>query len=162
MLADNPLDFVTLGAPIRYGWDQLGYGKLLHVIHHRPLDDSAPHLATFPPKLEDVFRAAGGDYVQQVAIAGTNAMPSPLAWRAWTADRRLNQVLQPDYSARDLLARLRIGARVHLDGTTLLVAYPTGPRNFTIHLASHAIYTRIDWMLFHAEAAAQEFYGYSL
>lgn len=159
VLPDNPLDFVTMGAPIRYGWDPLGYAKLLHFVHHRPMEGKPPHLAVFPPKLEDVFRAAGGDYVQQAGIAGTNSMPSPLAWRAWTADRRLNQLLQPEYSTKDLLARLRLGARVHNDGVTLLVDYPNGPRNFAIHLAGHAIYTRQDWMLFHAEETARAFYG---
>ena len=35
-LGDVPLDMVTFGTPIRYGWDSSGYGRLLHFINHRP------------------------------------------------------------------------------------------------------------------------------
>src|SRR5262249_46283611 len=31
------LDIVTLGQPVRYGWDPSGIGKLLHVVNHRNL-----------------------------------------------------------------------------------------------------------------------------
>lgn len=159
VLADNPLDIVTMGTPIRYGWDSHGYSRLLHFIHHRPTDGVAPHLAVFPPRFDDVLRATGGDYVQQIGIAGTNAMPSPLAWRAWTADRRLNALLQPDYSALDLLDRLKVGTRVPDEGTTLLVDYGPNQGNLAQSLAGHAIYTRRDWLLYHAEEVAQQFYG---
>ena len=31
------LDVVTLGTPVRYGWDPSGLGKLLHIVNHRPM-----------------------------------------------------------------------------------------------------------------------------
>jgi hypothetical protein len=161
LLEANPLDLVTLGTPIRYGWDACGYSRLLHFINHHPQPGVPPHLAVFPPRVEDVFRAAGGDYVQQVGIAGTNVMPSPVAWRSWTADRRLNALLQPGYSARDLVARLKLGARVHDSGTTLLLDYGPPKGNLAQHLAGHAVYTRYDWLTFHAEQVARWLYGYS-
>lgn len=158
-MADNPLDIVTFGTPIRYGWDRLGYGRLLHFVNHRPVPGLPPYRALFPPKLEDVLGAAGGDYVQQVGIAGTNTMPSMLAWRAWSADQNLNRLLQGDLSTRDLVARLQLGMRVAQEGTTLLVDYGPPQGNLAQHLAGHAVYTRHDWLVFHAEEVARRFYA---
>ncbi|MEX0714130.1 MAG: hypothetical protein WD278_17480 [Pirellulales bacterium] len=158
-LAGRPLDLVTFGTPVRYGWDERGFDRLLHFVNHRPSPGQPEHLAVFPPKVEDVFQAAGGDYVQQVGIAGTNAMPAVLAWRAWLADQRLNRLLQPGLSARDLLARLKLGVRVADKGTTLLVDYGPPAGNLAQHLAGHAVYTRHEWLLFHAEQVARRFYG---
>lgn len=157
-LADRPIDMVTFGTPIRYGWEPRGYSQLLHFVNHRPAGHLPPHRAEFPPRIDDVFQATGGDYVQQVGIAGTNIMPSILAWRAWLADRRLNRLLQPNLSPGDLLERLRLGLRVHSEGTTLLVDYGPPEGNLAQHLAGHAVYTRHDWLLFHAEEVARRLY----
>lgn len=161
-LAQRKLDFVTFGTPIRYGWDSRGYDHLLHFVNHRPTSGLPEYRAAFPPTVDDVFRAAAGDYIQQIGIAGTNAMPGILAWRAWLADRRLNELLQPNLSARDLLSRLKLGTRVQDEGTTLLVDYGPPSGNLAQHLAGHAVYTRYDWLLFHAEQVAARFYGSSL
>jgi hypothetical protein len=157
-LAERPIDMVTFGTPIRYGWDRRGYDGLLHFINHRPLAGLPPYRAQFPPRLDDVFHAAGGDYVQQIGIAGTNAAPSVLAWRAFAADRNLNELLQSDLSPSDLIGRLELGMRVPETGTTLLVDY--GPEEATLaqHLAGHAVYTRHEWLLFHAEEIVQRLY----
>src|SRR5207302_7932185 len=74
------LDFVTFGTPIRYGWDAGGYGRLLHIVNHRPTDCLPPHRAPFPPREPDVRIAKDGDYVQQLGIAGTNFPPTLLSW----------------------------------------------------------------------------------
>ncbi|HJU06403.1 MAG TPA: hypothetical protein VJ692_14750, partial [Nitrospiraceae bacterium] len=37
MLNGVSLDVVTLGTPVRYGWNPSGIGKLLHIINHRPM-----------------------------------------------------------------------------------------------------------------------------
>src|SRR5207237_3861948 len=101
----------------------------------------------------------GGDYVQQIGIAGTNVAPSIFAWRAWTADRRLNALLQPHLLARDLLARLMQGKRVPDEGSTLFVDYGPPSGGLLQHMAGHAVYTRQDWMLFHAEQVVKRLYG---
>ena len=80
------LDVVTLGTPVRYGWDADGYGNLLHFIHHRPVDGLPDDRAPFLPSAEDILQAKQGDCVQQLGIAGTNFTPP--AW-AWLADTRL-------------------------------------------------------------------------
>ncbi len=157
-LREIPLDIVTFGTPIRYGWDTLGCDRLLHFVNHRSHPADAPHRALFPPTVDQVLQAYGGDYVQQVGIAGTNLAPSMLAWRSRLADRRLNALLQPGIRCRDLVDRLRTGTRVAQDGTTLLVDYGSPEGNLAQHLAGHAVYTRQAWLLFHAEEVAQRFY----
>ncbi|MBX3415261.1 MAG: hypothetical protein KF708_21430 [Pirellulales bacterium] len=153
------LDLVTFGTPIRYGWNESGYTQLMHVVHHRPQPGVPPYRTTFPPTLDEVLAAEQGDYVQQFGIAGTNLMPSLLAWRTWWADWRLDRLLEGAVSPRDLIARLRSGRRVPDVGTTLLVNYGPMPGDITQHHAGHAIYTRREWLLFHAEEVAKVFYG---
>jgi hypothetical protein len=158
-LAGMRLDFVTFGTPIRYGWDTGGYDRLLHVIHHRPAEGLPEYRAPFPPEKEDLLSAAHGDCIQQLAVAGTNLPPNVLLWRAFMADQRLGALLQPGLRRRDLVQRLSAGRRVPDEGTTMLVDY--GPAQGTVaqHLAGHAVYTREEHALFHAEAIAQRFYG---
>jgi len=152
------LDFVTFGTPIRYGWDTGGYGGLLHFINHRPCDGLPPYRAPFPPREPDVRAAAHGDCVQQLGIAGTNFLPTLLSGRALLADWRLGRLLQKGIRRRDLWARLCHGMRVPAEGTTLLVDYGPPGCNVVQHLAGHAVYTRPEWMLLHAEETVRRLY----
>ncbi len=149
---------MTFGTPVRYGWDSSGYSRLLHFIYHRPVDGLPNYRAPFPPKLERVLTAADGDYVQQFGIAGTNLVPSPFTWRSWLADSRLNELLQPGLRRTDLVERLQAGVRVPAEGSTLLVDYGPPAGNIGRHVAGHAVYTRLEWLLFHAEEVARRFY----
>jgi hypothetical protein len=158
-LEQYPLDIVTFGTPIRYGWDACGYSKLLHFINHRPADGLPSYRAPFPPRIEDVMEALDGDYVQQFGIAGTNFMPSILSWRAWWADNRLNRLLQPEIGRTDLVDRYRCGIRVPEQGTALLVNYGRPEGSVAQHFAGHAVYTKTEWLLFHAEEVARRFYA---
>lgn len=160
-LANHPLDIVTFGTPLRYGWDAEGYSRLLHFVHHRPTPGLRPEQAPFPPRWNDVAAAAAGDYVQQLGIAGTNTAPSPIAWRTWCADRRLGQLLEAEGSTSQLLEHLAAGRRVADEGTTLLVDYGEVADSLTEHHAGHALYTRERWKLFHAEQVAAQLYGQS-
>ena len=155
---NRPLDIVTFGTPIRYGWNADGYSKLLHFINHRPVTGLPEYQAPFPPTIENVMAALDGDYVQQFGIAGTNIMPSLLQWRAWWADNRLNRLLQPPQETHDPLERFRVGKRVPEAGTTLLVEYGKPEGTVAQHFAGHAVYTQRDWLLFHAEEMARRLY----
>ena len=159
MLADVPLDIVTFGTPIRYGWDSGGYARLLHFINHRPAEGLPDYRAPFPVKLERVFSAADGDYVQQLGIAGTNVAPSLFAWRARLADQRVGELLQADAPPGGVIERFQAGAIVPEEGTTLLVDYGRPGESIAQHCAGHAVYTRPEWMLFHAEEVVRQFYG---
>ncbi len=158
-LANTALDIVTLGTPIRYGWDTGGYAKLLHFIHHRCRPNCPKHRASFPFAPDDLLTAAWGDYIQQIGIAGTNFAPPFLAWRTWRAEMNLNRLLQPNLRRRDLAARLALGMRIPHEGQTLLVDYGPQGINFARHIAGHAVYTRREQMLFHSEEIARRFYG---
>jgi hypothetical protein len=153
------LDLVTMGTPVRYGWDPCGYAKLLHFTNHCPSEGLPEHVANFPPNADEILQATGGDVIQQLAIAGTNFTPQLWAWRAALADRALGSLLQSGIRKRDLLNRLRMGCRIHADGVNLLVDY--GPRegNVAYHHAGHAVYTRSQWMPFHLEQIARHCYG---
>jgi len=157
-LAEIRLDIATFGTPIRYGWNSRGYAQLLHFINHRPAKGLPEYQAPFPPRLDKVLKGADGDYVQQLGIAGTNVMPSILAWRAWMADNRLNRLLQDESSVSSPLERFQAGAIVPDEGTTLLVDYGLPCGHIAQHMAGHAVYTRKKWLLFHAEEIARRFY----
>lgn len=152
------LDMVTFGTPIRYGWNNEGYSKLLHFVYRRPTPGRPHYLAKFPPNLDDVLRAADGDYVQQLGIAGTNAIPSILSWRSRVAERRLGRLLEDVSAENGSLERFEAGAIVHDEGTTLLVDYGLPKGGIARHHAGHAVYTYRKWMLFHAEEVARRFY----
>jgi hypothetical protein len=158
-LENLSLDMVTFGTPIRYGWNSRGYARLLHFIYHRPAPGVPHYRAVFPPKLHKVLRAAEGDYVQQLGIAGTDLPPSLFAWRARLADRRLGRLFQDQSPYGGPLEHFRAGAIVPDEGTTLLVDYGNVRGGIARHHAGHAIYTYRKWLLFHAEEVARRFYG---
>jgi hypothetical protein len=153
-----PLDLVTFGTPIRYGWDVQGYDRLLHFVNHRPRPGQPLERAFWPPTPDDVRRGLDGDYVQQFGIAGTNTLPALWSWRGWFAEQRLGRLLQPDFSPLDLTARLRLGLRTPDAGRTLLVDYGPAEGSLAEHLAGHAVYTKLDWLPFHAAETARELY----
>ncbi len=158
-LTETPLDFVTFGTPLRYGWSTARRGKLLHFVNHRVVEGTPEYRAPFPPRLDDVLSGADGDYIHQFGIAGTNMAPGIFAPRSLAADLRLGRLLQPGLRTRDLRRRLDCGMRVAEDGVTLLVKYGPGEGNVVAHLAGHAVYTRERWMLFHAKETARRFYA---
>ena len=152
------LDIVTFGTPIRYGWDTGGYGKLLHVVHHRPSENRRDYLASFPPSRAGLLDAAEGDVVQQVGIAGTNVAPGVFFWRTLLADRRLNRFLQPGLSSVQLRSRLTLGMRVPDEGHAVLVDYGPIGGSIVEHHAGHAVYTLPKWLAFHAGLVADRMY----
>ncbi len=152
------LDLVTFGTPVLYGWNPGGYRRLLHFVYHRPAAGLPPYRAPFPPEADRVLRAADGDYVQQLGIAGTDVPPSLFAWRARLADHRLARVLQTGLASASTVERFQAGTRVAESGTTLLVDYGSAAGRLGDHCGGHAVYARRQWLLFHAEETARRFY----
>ncbi|MGE3776850.1 MAG: hypothetical protein AB7F89_06690 [Pirellulaceae bacterium] len=149
------LDLVTFGTPVRYGWDPQGYRSLTHFIHHRPVAGVPVGCARFPPTVQDLIYAEGGDVVQQLGIAGTNFPPPFWEWRTWLADLRLGELLQSGCASTDVFSRWQLGQRVHADGDNLLVDYGPSSGNVALHLFGHAVYTRTEWLPFHVEEVAR-------
>ncbi len=155
------LDVVTLGTPIRYGWNTDGIGGLLHFVNHRPIrQDGKRWLARMelPQIVMELPMAAGGDYVHQLAVAGTDALPGT-PWEE-ELNQALRDMLEPFDGFERWLECARRVTRCPNDGACLLVDYrdaAAAPRPES--LFGHACYTRLDAMLFHVQHIADTLYG---
>ncbi len=156
------LDVVTFGTPVRYGWDPSGLGKLLHIMNHRPMRmDGKRWLAKteLPQITMEMPIAWGGDYVQQLAVAGSDAVPtSP---EAQAANKALWELLEPYDGFERWLECARKSVRCPNDDTCLLVDYKdsTGSTNARDHLYGHAAYTRLYTLLFNTTEIVGRLYA---
>jgi hypothetical protein len=155
------LDVVTLGTPVRYGWDPSGLGKLLHIVNHRPMRvDGKRWLAKMelPQITMEMPIAWGGDYVQQLAVGGTDAMPTSPDAKA--TNKVLWELLEPYEGFERWLECARKSVRCQNDGQCLLVDYKdsTATSSAKDHLYGHAAYTRMNAMLFNTTEIARALY----
>jgi hypothetical protein len=155
------LDVITFGTPIRYGWETSGVGTLLHVVNHRPMRaDGKRWLAKMdlPQITMEMPIAWGGDYVQQLAVAGSDAVPASPAAQA--ANKALWELLEPYDGFERWLECARKCVRCPADGLCLLVDYKDGggadPRE---HVFGHAAYTRSKALLFNTAEAVEMLYA---
>lgn len=156
------LDVVTFGTPVRYGWDPSVLGKLLHVVNHRPMRiDGKRWLAKMelPQITMEMPIAWGGDYVQQLTIAGCDAVPT--AEEAKAVNKALWELLEPYDGFEQWLECARKSVRCANDDTCLLVDYKdsTGSANARDHLYGHAAYTRLTAMLFNTTEIVGRLYA---
>ena len=154
------VDVVTLGTPVRYGWDTDGIGHLLHIVNHRMIrTDNKRWLAKMelPQIAWELPYQTGGDYVQQLAVAGTDALPD--GPEAEQANINYREIFEPYDGFERWLECTRRTTRCANDGQCLLVEYGVQteelPRQ---HLFGHACYTRSQAMLFLATEIAGAFY----
>lgn len=155
-------DVVTFGTPVRYGWDPSGLGKLLHVVNHRVLrTDGKTWLAKIelPQITMEMPVAWGGDYVQQLAVAGSDAVPATEEAKA--ANKALWELTEPYDGFERWLECARRAVRCPTDGLCLLVDYKdcTGSTNARDHLFGHAAYTRLNAMLFNTSEIVRALYA---
>jgi hypothetical protein len=157
------LDIVTYGTPVRYGWDPSGLGKLLHVVNHRPMRiDGKRWLAKMelPQITMEMPIAWGGDYVQQLAVAGGDAVPSSPEQQA--ANKALWELLEPYDGFERWLECARKSVRCPTEGTCLLVDYQDAgtpeASSARDHVYGHAAYTRTNAMLFNTTEIVQTLY----
>ncbi len=164
LLSGRPLDVVTFGTPVRYGWDPTGLGGLLHVVNHRPMrTDGKRWLAKMdlPQITMEMPYVWGGDYVQQLAVAGTDAVPSSPEGKA--ANKALWEILEPYDGFERWLECARKCVRCANDGQCLLVDYkdmltePTTEAHS--HVYGHAAYTRLTHALFNTTQIVQTLYA---
>ncbi len=179
------LVIVTFGTPVRYGWDVTGCRQLLHITHHRPVDEHQPAqtvpavhspngdeagfgavVASLQQTVFDALLARHGDWVQTFAIAGTDLQP--------TVNREANQSLGeylernlPNATPQSIKERLPIvrgrwktATRLHTDGQNLLLAYPptrlTRFGNAHQSVFGHGVYTRTEWLPAHVGLLMQQ------
>jgi hypothetical protein len=156
------LDIVTFGTPVRYGWDPSGIGKLLHITNHRTL---RPDGKTWLAKMElpqitvEMPIAWGGDYIQQLAVAGTDAVPASDA--AKTANKAVWEMTEPYDGFERWVECARRAVRCPSEGQCLLVDHKdcTGSSNVRDHYYGHAVYTRLDTLLFNTTEIANGLYS---
>lgn len=156
------LDVITYGTPVRYGWDPSGLGKLLHLVNHRPMrPDGKRWLAKMelPQVTMEMPIAWGGDYVQQLAVAGSDAAAT--SEQAKAVNKALWELLEPWDGFERWLECARRTTRCQNDGQCLLVDYKdsTGSTSARDHLYGHAAYTRLNAMLFNTGEIVQALYA---
>ena len=161
-LNDVALDVVTFGQAVRYGWDPSGIGKLLHIVNHRSLrTDNKTWLAKMelPQITMEMPLAWGGDYVQELAVAGSDAIPKSEPAKA--ANKALWEMVEPFDGFERWLECARRAVRFPSDGRCLLIDYKdsTGSTNPRDHYYGHAAYTRRDVMLFNTSQVVGTFYS---
>ncbi len=162
LLNGAALDVVTFGTPVRYGWNPTGMGKLLHMVNHRTLrTDGKNWLAKIelPQITMEMPVAWGGDYVQQLAVAGSDAVPS--TEQAKAANKALWELVEPFDGFERWLECARRAVRFPADGLCVSVDYKdcTGSTNPRDHIYGHAVYTRTNAMLFNAGAIVESLYS---
>ncbi|MCX5722814.1 MAG: hypothetical protein NT179_12420 [Nitrospirae bacterium] len=161
LLNGATLDVVTFGMPVRYGWDLSGLGKLLHIVNHRNLrTDGKTWLAKMelPQITMEMPIAWGGDYVQEMAVAGSDAVPETEA--AKTANKAVWEIVEPFDGFERWLECARRAVRIPSEGLGMLVDYKdsTGSTNVRDHYFGHAAYTRLNTMLFNTTEITRAFY----
>lgn len=154
-------DVVTLGTPVRYGWDTSGVGKMLHVVNHRPIRPDGKRWLSkmdLPQIAWEMPYVSGGDYVQQLAVAGTDQWPS--IPRAQKAIEDFREMFEPYDGFERWLECARRNTRCQNDGNCLLVDYPiqveNGPRE---HLFGHGCYTDSRAMFFTTKEIVEGLYS---
>jgi len=158
------LDMVTLGMPVRYGWDPSGIGKLLHIVNHRNLrTDGKTWLAKMelPQITMEMPMAWGGDYVQTLAVAGSDAIPATDA--AKDANAAIWEMVEPYDGFERWLECARRAVRFPSEGRCLSADYQdcTGSQQVRDHYYGHAAYTRLNSMLFNTTEIVRCFYSIS-
>jgi hypothetical protein len=156
------LDIVTFGMPVRYGWDTSGLGKLLHIVNHRSMrTDGKTWLSKMelPQITMEMPIAWGGDYIQELAVAGSDAVPTTEAAKA--ANKALWELVEPFDGFERWLECARRAVRIPREGLGILADYKdsTGSTNVRDHYFGHAAYTRLNTMLFNTTAIVQSLYS---
>ena len=159
----STVDVVTMGTPVRYGWDPSGLGKMLHIVNHRNLrTDGKTWLAKMelPQVTMEMPIAWGGDYVQQLAVAGSDAVP--VSEPAKTANKAVWEMVEPYDGFERWLECARRAVRFPTEGRCLLVDYKdcTGSANVREHYYGHAAYTRASAMLFNTAEIVRALYSH--
>jgi hypothetical protein len=103
--------------------------------------------------------AWGGDYVQQLAVAVTDATPASAETK--TVNKAIWEIVEPYDGFERWLECVRKCVRCANDGQCLLVDYKdsTGSADAGDHFYGHAAYTRMSSLLFNTTEIVQAFYS---
>ena len=137
-------------------------GRLLHIVNHRNLrTDNKNWLAKMelPQVTMEMPIAWGGDYVQTLAVAGSDAVPATEAAKA--ANKAVWEMVEPYDGFERWLECARRAVRFPSEGGCLLVDYKdcTNSTNVQEHYYGHAAYTRSNAMLFNTSEIIRFLYS---
>jgi hypothetical protein len=151
------IDVLAFGSPVSYGWESAGYRKLMHIVNHVPIADSAKWLCPAVEVGKGIRSGIKGDLVQVLGITGSDFLPWLLNQKTRSVEKELAQFLAPDLSRRDWWSRASLGMRVADEGETILVQYDNTDGHATQTLG-HSVYTKPQWLSFHMNLVS-ELYG---
>jgi len=162
LLNGATLDVVTFGTAVRYGWDLSGIGKLLHIVNHRNMrTDGKTWLSKMelPQITMEMPIAWGGDYIQELAVAGSDAVPTTEADKA--TNKAIWELVEPFDGFERWLECARRAVRIPSEGLGILADYKdsTGSTNVRDHYYGHAAYTRLNAMLFNTTEIVRSLYS---
>jgi len=102
--------------------------------------------------------AWGGDYIQQLAVAGSDAVPTTDAAKG--ANKALWEIVEPFDGFERWLECARRAVRIPSEGQGILADYKdsTGSTNARDHYFGHAAYTRLNAMLFNTTEIVRTLY----
>ena len=152
------LDIVTMGTPIRYGWDSAGYRHLLHFIHHVPR--AGEHLDYLSPLPEwNVAFDATARWRFRTTVWNRRYEHFPLPVRSDLANNRVEtrQALAAVWTHQfsEASQNWHAGAGRRNERYWSITTIPSG---LARQLAGHAIYTQLEWLAFHATEIASRLY----
>lgn len=151
-----PVEIVTFGTPVRYGWPETQSEQLHHFVNHTLKNGSLPFRGQWPTSSEQwvrSLRGEEGDFIQLAFIAGSDFPPAYWSRSAWRANRWLGRLFESRIRSKDRRANLRNALRVAGQGHATLVDYAcVDPRS--LECCGHSVYTDARWLAFHANRIA--------
>ena len=146
-------DFATFGTPHRYPWRLNKKQQLVNIINHRGKTFLAEKQLGF-------WKTAGGDYVQQWGIAGSDTLAASSRERDF--NRKVDKLLGKGVNPKTWIENLAKGMRVPEAGTTYLVDFRDHSLvvpNFMKTIFGHGVYTRYEAMAFNSQIIVENFYS---
>ncbi|MGB1929305.1 MAG: hypothetical protein ACPHO8_08345 [Mariniblastus sp.] len=153
----SPVDIVTFGTPLRYGWPSSQEARLQHFVNHSPHDSNQLFRGQWPTNSKQWLRAMrgeDGDFIQLAFIAGSDFPPAYWSRSAYRANRWLARLFEQKFRNSKRRANLRMALRVSPQGHATLVDYAcVDPR--ARECCGHSVYTDTRWLPFHASQIAR-------
>jgi hypothetical protein len=146
------IDFVTMGTPPRYEFKLKKNFRLLHLINHR---GERP----FAGELTGALFSKDGDYLQQLAIAGSDT--PPLVAKDRVINSELDSLLGSGADLSIWKENIKQKRRVHGQGMNYLIdykdssTYPNGIKT----IFGHGIYTKKEVMNYNFKMIVQYLYS---
>ncbi|MDA7932535.1 hypothetical protein N9B53_01805 [Mariniblastus sp.] len=152
----SPVEIITFGTPLRYGWPKSQEGRLQHFVNHAPQNPNQLFRGQWPTNSKQWIRAMkgeDGDFIQLAFIAGSDFPPAYWSRSAYRANRWLNRLFEHNFRNSNRLANLKKALRVSQQGHATLVDYASVDSRAR-ECCGHSVYTDTRWLAFHANRIA--------